>query len=83
VREVLFLGGGYGFGGVCANVCDPAVDECQEAVETAGGQLAERDFRTQARQLPVAVEPPDAQGVQFRRQPTAVVLAVVRAMPRR
>src|SRR5690349_19393285 len=52
MHEVLFLGGWFWVGGVCADVCDPAVDECQETVEAAGGQLAERDFRPQAGQVP-------------------------------
>jgi hypothetical protein len=38
-------------GGVCAGVCDPALDECQEAVQAIGGQRAERDFRPQAGQV--------------------------------
>jgi hypothetical protein len=50
-REVLCLGGRFGFGGVGADVCDPVVDECQEPVEAAGGQLAERDLRPQAGQV--------------------------------
>jgi hypothetical protein len=47
-REVLCLSSRFGFGGVGADVCNPVVDECEEAVEAVGGQLAERDFRPQA-----------------------------------
>ena len=50
-------------------------------VEAAGGQLAERDFRPQAGQVRLAVEPRDAQGVQSLGQPAAVLLAVVRGRP--
>ena len=57
VREVLFLGSRFGFGGVCADVCDPVADECQEPLEAVGGQLAERDFRPQAGQVRFTVEP--------------------------
>lgn len=51
VREVLRLGGRFRFGGVCAGVRDPVVDECKEPVEAVGGQLAERDFWPQAGQV--------------------------------
>ena len=78
VREVLCLGGRFRFGGVCAGVCDPVVDECKEPVEAAGGQLAERDFWPQAGQVRFTVEPRDAEGVQSRGQPAAVLLAVIR-----
>jgi hypothetical protein len=61
MREVSFLGGRSWVGGVCADVCDPGVDECQETVEAASGQLAERDLRPQAGQVPLTVEPRDAQ----------------------
>jgi len=67
-----------GLGGVRAGVCDPAADEYQEAVEAAGGQLAERDFRPQDGQVPLAVEPRDAQGAQSPGQPAAVLLVLVR-----
>jgi hypothetical protein len=40
VREVLYLGGCLGFGSMGADVYDPVADDCQEAVEAAGGQLA-------------------------------------------
>jgi hypothetical protein len=81
VREVLWLGGRFGFGGVGADVCDPVADECQEAIEAVGGQLAERDFRPQAGQVRLAVKPRDAQGVQSRGQSAVVLLAVVRGRP--
>ena len=55
-----------------ADVCDPVADECQKPVEAAGSQLAERDFRPQAGQVRLAVEPRDAQGVQALGQPGAV-----------
>ncbi|MGB6579293.1 MAG: hypothetical protein WBF34_15390 [Streptosporangiaceae bacterium] len=81
MREVLFLGGRFGVGGVCADVCDPVADECEEPVEAVGGQLAERDFRPQAGQVRLAVKLRDAQGVPSRGQPAAVLLAVVRGRP--
>jgi hypothetical protein len=37
---VLYLGGCLGFGSMGADVYDPVADDCQEAVEAAGGQLA-------------------------------------------
>ena len=76
---VLCLSGRFGFGGVGADICNPLVDECQEAVEAVGGQLAERDFRSQAGQVCLAVEPRDAQGVQSLGQLAAVLLVVVRS----
>ena len=63
-REVLCLGGRFGFGGMGADVGYPAADEREEPVEAVGGQLAEQDFRTQAGQVRLAVEPPDAQAMQ-------------------
>jgi hypothetical protein len=81
VREVLCLGARFGFGGVCAGVCDPLVDECKELVEAVGGQLAERDFWPHAGQIRFTVEPRDAKGVQSRSQPAAVLLAVIRRRP--
>ena len=77
--EVLLPGGRFGFGGVCGDVGDPAVDECQETAEAAGGQLAQRDFRPRAGQVPFAVEPRDAQGMQSPGQLATVWLAVILA----
>ena len=76
--DCLCLSGRFGFGGVGADVCNPVVDECEEAVEAIGGQLAERDFRSQTGQVRLAVQPRDTQGVQARGQPVTVVLAVIR-----
>lgn len=45
-----------------ADVCNPVVDDCQEAVEAISGQLTDRDFRSQARQLRLPVQPRDAEG---------------------
>ncbi len=64
VCGLLCLGGRFGFGGVGAGVCNPVVDECEEAVEAVGGQVAERDFRPQAGQVRLTVEPRDAVDVR-------------------
>ena len=57
VREGLCLGSRFGFGGVCADVCDPVANERQEPLEAVDGHLAERDFRPQAGQVRFTVEP--------------------------
>ena len=64
VCGLLCLGGRFGFGGVGAGVCNPAVDECEGAVEAVGGQVAERDFRPQAGRVRLTVEPRDAVDVR-------------------
>jgi hypothetical protein len=64
VCGLLCLGGRFGFGGVGAGVCNPVADECEEAVEAVGGQVAERDFRPRAGQVRLTVEPRDAVDVR-------------------
>jgi hypothetical protein len=67
MRKTLYLRGRFGFGGVGADVCNPVVDDCQEAVEAVeavSGQFADRDFRSQTSQIRLPVEPRDAEGVQ-------------------
>jgi hypothetical protein len=62
---------------VGAGVCNPVAGECEEAVEAVGGQVAERDFRPQAGQVRLTVEPRDA--VDVRNTGNSAIITLIEA----
>src|SRR6266550_6066718 len=77
VRLAGGFGRGFRFCGVCPYVVDPSVDNGEQTLDTAAGQLAEGNIGALAGQRVIGLKAWDAKRMQVRCQTHASLIAVV------